>query len=181
MYYVNYGLAAYFKEELCENYVKASPYFSLSFDEILNGEIQEEQLDCHFTYWDDNRKEVCSMYFERHFLRRPNAQNILDLLQHSLNELLPQLMIQLSMDGPGTNWKVLKLLEENCKDKKYAPLVNISSCGLHTVHGVFQTGAETTTWNFGKIMKAMWQIFHDSPARRDLYTKTCESQEYPLK
>ena len=75
---------------------------------------------------------------DSHFSRRPNAQNILNLLQHSLNELLPQRMIQLSVDGPSTNWKVSKLLEENRSDKEYAPLMNIGSCGLHTVHGAFQ-------------------------------------------
>ena len=98
---MNYGLGPYFKEELVKT-VKASSYFSRSFDETLNGEIQEEQLDMpyHITYWDDNRKEVCSRYLDIHFLRCPNAQNILNLLQHSLNELLPQYMIQLSMDGP---------------------------------------------------------------------------------
>ena len=58
MYYINYGLAPNFKEELVKA-VKTSPYFSLSFDETLNGEIQEEQLDCHVTYGDGNRKEVC--------------------------------------------------------------------------------------------------------------------------
>ena len=59
--------------------------------------------------------------------------------------------------------------------------MNIDSCGLHTVHGAFQTGTETTTWDLRKIMKAVWQIFHDSSARRDVYTKICESEEYPLK
>ena len=73
--------------------MKASPYFSLSFDETLNGKIQEEQLDCHVTYWDDNRKEICSGHLDSRFLRRPNPQNILNLLQHSLNELLSQRMI----------------------------------------------------------------------------------------
>ena len=80
MYYINYGVAPYFKEELV-NAVEASPYFSLSFDETLKGKIQEEQLDCHVTYWDDNRKEVCSRYLDSHFLRHPNAQNIFKFTQ----------------------------------------------------------------------------------------------------
>ena len=85
------------------------------------------------------------------------------------------------MDGPSTNWKVLKLLEENRNDKEYTPLMNIGSCGLHTVHGAFETGTEINIWNLGKIMKAMLQIFQDSPAKRDVYNKICESEEYPLK
>ena len=73
------------------------------------------------------------------------------------------------------------MLEENHNDKEYEQLMNIGSCGLHTAHSAFQTGSKTTTWNLGKIMKAIWQIFHDSPARRDVYTKICESKEYPVK
>lgn len=38
-----------------------------------------------------------------------------------------------------------------------------------------------TTWNLGKIMKAIGQVFHDSPEIGDVYTKICESEEYPLK
>ena len=88
---------------------------------------------------------------DSHFLRCPNAQNILNLLLHSLNELLPRCMFQLPMDGPSTKWKVLKLLEENRNDKKYVPLIDIGSCGLHTVRGAFQTGAATTTWNVREL------------------------------
>lgn len=57
--------------------------------------------------------------------------------------------------------------------------MNIGSCDLHTGHSAFQTGSDTT-WNLGKIMKAIGQVFHDSPAI-DVYTKICESEEYPLK
>ena len=71
-------IAPHFKEELVKA-VKASPYISLSFYKTLNGKIQEEQLGCHVTYWDDNRKEVCLRYLDSHFLRHPNAQNILNL------------------------------------------------------------------------------------------------------
>ena len=52
---------------------------------------------------------------------------------------------------------------------------------LWIAHGAFQTGVESTKWELAKIMKAIWQIFHDSPARRDVYVRVCESDEYPLR
>ena len=88
-------------------------------------------------------------------------------------------MIPILIDGWSTNWKVLKLLEEKYNDREYALLMNIGSCDLHTGHSAFQTGSDTT-WNLGKIMKAIGQVFHDSPAI-DVYTKICETEEYPLK
>ena len=73
MLYINYAL--YFKENLIKAVV-ASPYFSLSFDETLNGKLQEVQADCHVAYWNNDGKEVCSRFFACHFFRLLNAQNI---------------------------------------------------------------------------------------------------------
>ena len=102
------------------------------------------RLPCHC--YNDNKKELCSRYFDSHLSRRAYAQDILGLLLRLLNELLPQHMIQRSLDGPSTNWKVLTLLKKNRNENDYAPLTNIGSCGLHTMHGACDTCAETTTW-----------------------------------
>ena len=48
-------------------------------------------------------------------------------------------------------------------------------------HGTFQTGIKKVDWQLDKIMKAMWQLLHDSPTRRDVYSKVAESEEFPLK
>jgi hypothetical protein len=85
------------------------------------------------------------------------------------------------MDGPNTNWKVLQLLHDNRTEQQYPDIVNIGSCGLHVVHGAFKTGMEATDWSLAKILKAMRQIFEDSPARRDTYIKICECDEFPLR
>ena len=99
----------------------------------------------------------------------------------SLKNLLLERHLQLSMDGPNTNWSVLKLLHEDRCEKDYPNIINIGSCGLHVVHGAFKSGIEATNWYLKKIMKAMWKILDDSPARRDIYIKICEVNEFPLR
>ena len=37
------------------------------------------------------------------------------------------------------------------------------------MHGTFKTGAESTYWKIKKILKAAFQILHDSPARHEDY------------
>ena len=37
------------------------------------------------------------------------------------------------------------------------------------MHGAFKTGAESTYWKIKKILKAAFQILHDSPARHEDY------------
>ena len=44
-------------------------------------------------------------------------------------------------------------------------LINICICGLHIIHGAFQTGATTTCWNIKGTLKAICKLLHDSPAR----------------
>ena len=51
---------------------------------------------------------------------------------------------------------------------------------LHVVHGGFQTGVKAADWEIEKVLRAMWKIFHDSPARREMYTRVGESDVFPL-
>ena len=112
-------------------------------------------------------------------MKCPNAKNLFDCLTSSLKNLLLERLLQLSMDGPNTNWSVLKLLREDRCEKNYPNIIDIGSCSLHVVHGAFKSGIEATNWDLKKIMKAMWKIFDDSPASRDIYFKMFEVEEFP--
>ena len=76
-------------------------------------------------------------------------------------------MSQVSMDGPIINFKFLKKCQKDCLENEQHELINIGSCGLHKIHSVFKTGAESTSWNIRKRLHGSYQILHDSPARRD--------------
>ena len=71
--------------------------FSLLFDENMNHILQNEQLDIHIRFWDDSKCMAVTRYFESHFLRRHNADNIVTKLQQSLQKLVAEKIIQLSM------------------------------------------------------------------------------------
>ena len=64
------------------------------------------------------------------------------------------------------------------KDQEHAPLFETCSCGLHIVHAAFQTGVKSTKWNLGKVLKFMFNLFHDSPARREVYILESRSEEF---
>ena len=70
-------------------------------------------------------------------------------------------MVQLSMDGPNTYLKVFDLLNHHQEEERWSTLINLGSCGLHVVHGGFQTGVKATDWEIEKVLRAMWKIFHD--------------------
>lgn len=66
----------------------------------------------------------------------------------------------------------LNLIIEVQSEKELDPLIVICSCSQHVVHGTFQNGVTDTTWKTDKILKSMFYLFSESPARRDVYIPT---------
>ena len=100
-YLINSGILPYFKEVLRKE-INALVFY-LSFDESMNHILQNEQLDIHIRFWDDSKCMAVTQYIDSHFLRLWNADNIATKLQQSLQKLVAEKMIQLSMDGPANN------------------------------------------------------------------------------
>lgn len=86
------------------------------------------------------------------------------------------------MDGPNVNHKFLEMLmqDRRKKDPDQPQLLQLGSCSLHIVHGAFSTGMQKTGWNLEKLLRAIWYLFHDSPARRADYKAITESAVFGL-
>ena len=84
------------------------------------------------------------------------------------------------MDGPNVNLKMLQKINEERTANEFHHLISIGSCGLHTVHGAFRTGAEATDWSIKKILRGAYIVLHDSPARREDYQEINGSDTFPL-
>lgn len=149
-YYITFGIAPYFKSLLLSD-IQNSPFFSVMFDESLNRVFQEEQMDIQIRYWDETSNVACTRYFDSQFMYRPNANNLFDALTNGLKDFDMNRMIHLSMDGPSTNWLVLKLFQKDRQEKERALLVNLQSCSLHVVSGALQTGISSTNWDLEKV------------------------------
>ena len=120
--------------------------YAISFDESLNRVLQSEQMDVIISFWDNQENKVCSRYFDSRFWGHATAQDLLENLKSSLDKLDPAGLIQISMDGPNTNWKLLDQLikDRTISDPEIPQLINVGSCGLHVVHGAYKAGANAT-------------------------------------
>ena len=67
--------------------VKGSPFFAASFDESLNRIYQNEQIDFHNCYWDNEKGLVKTNYLDSRFVFRPIADNLHDELHNTLQSL----------------------------------------------------------------------------------------------
>ena len=167
-YTVIYGIASEFKKQLIYK-INASPFYTVSFDESLNSQVQMSQMDVGVRYWDNTKNIVETRYFDSKFMRRPNADVLLKNLDESISSLNRGQFLQLAMDGPQVNWNVLKLLEDKLVSENLSKKVNIGSCALYFVHGALKIGTKSSEFDTDKILKSMLWLFESSPARRDVY------------
>ena len=75
------------------------------------------------------------------------------------------------MDRPSFNWCFLDLLQKRRTERELPALADIGSCNLHIVHRAFKTGAEATDWEIKKTLKGAFYMLHDTPARREDFTR----------
>ena len=56
----------------------------------------------------------------------------------------------------------------------------MGSCSLHVVHGAFRTGMKQTGWGIDLLLKSLYSHLHETPARREDYTKMTGCEVFPL-
>ena len=80
--------------------INASPFYTVSFDETPNSQVQMSKMDVRVRYW-NNRKNIAEIgYFDSKFLRQPNADVLLKNLDESISLLNRGQFLQLAIDGP---------------------------------------------------------------------------------
>ena len=72
---------------------------------------------------------------------------------------------RVSMDGPSV--KFLQNVQDHREVNKQPLLVGIGSCELHTIHGAFKDGVQSTDWILKEVLNSAYHIIHDFPAQRD--------------
>ena len=87
----------------------------------------------------------------------------------------------MAVDGPSVNLSVLNMLDNKSEGNNFSKTINIGSCLQHTVHGTLKVGATKTEWGIDKILKTLFWILRDSPARRANYVREGGSEVFPLR
>ena len=179
-YLVCFGIAPYFTEQLI-NKVRKAVCYVISFDESLNPICQEGQMDVIVRYF--YRDKVVSQYLQSQFLGHASAQDLVSAFKQGTSKLNPSKMLQVSMDGPNVNFKFLSDLQDDRKkeDPDLPGILQLGSCSLHIVHGAFSTGIQKTGWNLESLLRAIWYLFKDSPARRSDFKKITKTNVFGLK
>ena len=120
----------------------------------MNSVLQNCQMDVVICYWDESNNVTQTWYLDSKFLNQPNPEEL--LICKSLTNLREEKLLQVSMDGPTVNWKVLELFDEKLESKDLPKTLNIGSCSQHSVHGALKTGIKSADWNVERTLKSMF-------------------------
>ena len=90
------------------------------------------------------------------FVFCPNANVLPGEIINSIKDFDALRMIMLGMDGPNVKWCVFDKTHAEREKHNHAPLFNVGSCGLHSIHGAFETGMTSNQWEIGKVLKSMF-------------------------
>ena len=123
---------------------------------------------------------VVAHHFNSKFMGGAKAEKILQTFEKVINKLNPESFIQISSDAPNVNLRFLELFTEKRESEELPPLIQIGTCGLHTIHGSMKDGVKNSNLNIGKILKAAWKLLDEAPARRELFEKVTELCIHPL-
>ena len=133
-YFLCYGLAPYFENQLVMKLAAADEYVAM-FDESLKKISQKCQLDILVRFFDKDTKAIATHYLDSAFLGRTRAIDILEEFCRLLKNIGLQKLISVSMDGPNTNWLFLTELCKLRDEQQQPELILVGSCGLHILHG----------------------------------------------
>ena len=88
--------------------------------------------------------------------------------------------VSVSMDGPAVNWKFYDKLQTNIGDEFAGrQLLNIGSCGLHTLHNAFKSCF--SGWSLDKVLSSLYHLFKKAPARREDFLAINPNAKFPSK
>ena len=137
-YNINNGLAPYYTDKLYESLAPEGdntvpPKFVACFDESYNSVTHNKQFDVHVIYFDESTHRVTRKYLTSNFIGHGDANSLRNHLEHVLEKLEMKNLIQISMDGPNVNWKMLEIAIE---ERKRIPHV-LSYCKLGHVASTF--------------------------------------------
>ena len=103
-YLISFGIAPYFMV-LPLKELKDAPCFVIFFDESFNEELEKEQMDFTVRYFKDG--EIKSRYLSSGFSGHTTAKDLKRAFEVCTEKLDLKNLIQVSMDGPNINWKML--------------------------------------------------------------------------
>ena len=91
--------------------------------------------------------EVATRYYTSILMGHASAADLLKHIDTAVVKVSKNRIVQIGMDGPNVNWKLFEDLQTQLLSDTDKQMLNVGSCGLHTIHGAYRDGTKATKWN----------------------------------
>ena len=102
-------------------------------------------MDLLLQFWDDKADMVSTRYLKSEFMGRSTA-GVLQTILSGMSDIHKSKISHVSSDGPNVNLLFLDKLNEQRKEEELDALIDIGTCGHHTIHGSLKAGAKVRGW-----------------------------------
>ena len=123
-YLTNFGIALYCKSVVLER-IKESPCFIILYGESLNPVIQTCEMDLLARQFDETEGSAKIRYLDSQFLGHGTSYDFKKNFSESLQVLDANKLIQVAMDGPNVNIKLLKMIQAERSENEQHELIDI--------------------------------------------------------
>ena len=76
----------------------------------------------------------------------------IEKFEQCLKKLENNKLILVSSDGPNVNLAFFNILNNKRSDDELSQLINIGTCGLHTLRNSFKQDEKTSGWKISKLL-----------------------------
>lgn len=121
-------------------------------DESLTKETQNCKVNLLLQYFESDDIVKVKIYDSR-FLGRGTHFDLMQQFNDVTKDLNPNHMYQMPIKDPSVNFKFYDCTVIKREENEQHVLVDIGTCGLHTIHRSFNYDGGKSNWNFKKIIK----------------------------
>ena len=99
-------------------------------------------------------------YLNSEFLEGAKADQLVAKFNNAIEALDQSKLIQISLDGLSVNLKFLSIINEQ-REGDRPPLVDIGTCGLHTIQGSLKNGIIFSGWKIDDVLRWVWSLLKE--------------------
>ena len=136
-------------------------------------------MDMQIISSDDQESQVKTLIWLK-VLQETHCWNFYGGAHKSINKYASKRrMTMISMDGPNTNWCVLKNIKLNRRENELPHIIDVGSGTPVSFMEVLKYGLR---WQTGKnkVWSPYEKLFQNSSARQGIYIEGCQSKVFPL-
>ncbi|KAJ8665433.1 hypothetical protein QAD02_007095 [Eretmocerus hayati] len=125
-------------------------------------------MDMFVRAWNDMKNQAVTKYLGSAFLQHCTALDLLREFQNITQNLNYQDVVEIGMDGPNVNFKLLAEFKKTFNDSEdgTCKIFDVGSCGIHTMHNSFKTRFEASGWGVADFLQAKYFLFVRSAPRQ---------------